>query len=171
MDSLSDVVVEDEEEDKEEVCVGVSFVLFGGEMCDEGAPGQTRPSFFGSLAAFSLIVQIDPYPIDTANGQTVWAHYAGQVKLISHVGNGTQTETLDWCVFSPSFTDNLVSESMLDTHYGARLIRYNGTTTVELPMADGGWRWAYVVLGLAILVVVVPGTLLLRRQVGDEATQ
>ncbi|RZW02747.1 MAG: MFS transporter [Rhodobacteraceae bacterium] len=37
-------------------------------------------------------------------------------------------------------------------------------------MADGGWRWAYVMLAVAILVVVLPGSLLLRRRVGDAAT-
>jgi MFS family permease len=38
-------------------------------------------------------------------------------------------------------------------------------------MADHGWRGAYVVLGISVLVVVLPGALLLRRQIDAVSTE
>jgi MFS family permease len=38
-------------------------------------------------------------------------------------------------------------------------------------MADHGWRGSYLVLAVSILIVVIPGSLLLRRQIGAVATE
>ena len=103
---------------------------------DSGA----RPHFFNAIEAFSQIVRIEPYPIEVANGHTETAHYAGLVKLVCPDPEGQRVETLDWCILAPSFSDNLVSTSTLDTHYGARTCTQDQQCTVEVPADDGGWR-------------------------------